>query len=285
MKRNWVLIPLLLALTALVKVPFEAGMAADRPRAAGVGLNLKTREMIGQGMSLALLGGFRALVADFLWISAHAAWERNRWFTMRQDFEVVTTLQPRAILFWDMASWHLAWNASHAAFHDPNEPRLAVRLRDQRHWIRAGRELLERGIANNPNNAFLHEKLAWMLHDKLQDLCGAADAALKAVKLCQDWRRGYLQRLAGYWLEDCARNVAPSRLRETYDYWRQLWLREYAGKPREHWDTIDRNISRRMVKLEEELSIPEPQRLFPKPPPSATVPRADEDCNPRRHTR
>ncbi|MBI5685835.1 MAG: hypothetical protein HZC54_12245 [Verrucomicrobia bacterium] len=272
MKRNWVLIPLVLLAAALVKMPFEASMAADRPHTAGVGLNLKTREMIGQGMSLALLGGFRALVADFLWISAHAAWEQNRWFTMRQHFEVVTTLQPRAILFWDMASWHLAWNASHAALHDPNEPRLAVRLRDQRHWMRAGRELLERGIANNPNNAFLHEKLAWMLHDKFQDLCGAADAALKAVQLCQDWRRGYLQRLAGYWLEDCARNVAPSRLRETYDYWRQLWLREYAGKPREHWDTIDRNVSRRIMKLEEELSIPDLQRLFPKPQPSVSVP-------------
>lgn len=272
MKRNWVLIPLVLLVAALVKLPFEASMAADRPHAAGTGLNLKTREMIGQGMSLALLGGFRALVADFLWISAHAAWEQNRWFTMRQDFEVVTTLQPRAVLFWDMASWHLAWNASHAAFNDPAEPRLAVRLRDQRHWMRAGRELLERGIVNNPENAFLHEKLAWMLHDKFQDLCGAADAALKAVKLCHDWRRGYLQRLAGYWLEDCARQVAPSRLRETYDYWRQLWLREYNTKPREHWDTIDRNVSRRIQKLEEELFIADTQRLFPKSQPSVSVP-------------
>jgi len=272
MKRNWVLIPLVLVVAALIKLPFEASMAADRPHAAGIGLNLKTREMVGQGMSLALLGGFRALVADFLWISAHAAWEQNRWFTMRQDFEVVTTLQPRAILFWDMASWHLAWNASHAALNNPAESRLAVRLRDQRHWFRAGRDLLERGIANNPNNAFLHEKLAWMLHDKFQDLCGAADAALKAVKLCHDWRQGYLQRLAGYWLEDCARNVAPSRLPETYAYWRELWLREYAGKPTDHWDTIDRNISRRIQKIEEELRISESQRLFPKPQPSVTVP-------------
>jgi hypothetical protein len=170
-----------------------------------------------------------------------------------------------------MASWHLAWNASHAAVNDPSEPRLAVRLRDQRHWFRAGRELLDRGIANNPESAFLYEKLGWMLHDKFQDLCGAADAALKAVKLCKDWRRGYLQRLAGYWLEDCARNIAPARLRETYNYWRDLWLREHHTKPREHWDTIDRNLARRITKLEEELSIPDTQRLFPKSQPSATV--------------
>ena len=271
MKRNWVLIPLVLALTGLVKRPFEVSLAADRPHAAGLGLNLKTREMIGQGMSLALLGGFRALVGDFLWISAHGAWEQHRWFTMRQDFEVCMTLQPHAIMFWDMASWHLAWNASHAAFNNPDEPLLAVRLRDQRLWMRAGRDLLERGIANNPDNSFLYEKLAWMLHEKFQDTCGAADAALKSVKLCHDWRSGYLQRLAGYWLEDCARNVAPARLSETYDYWRELWLREYASKPREHWDTIDKNVSRRIQKLEEELAIPDAQRLFANSQPSATV--------------
>lgn len=271
MKRNWVLIPLTLALTGLVKVPFEASLRADRPHAAGLGLNLKTRERIGQGLSLALLGGFRALVGDFLWISAHGAWEQGRWFTMKQDFEACLMLQPRAVTFWDMASWHLAWNASHAAFNNPSEPLLAVRLRDQRLWMRAGRELIERGIANNPGNAFLYEKLAWMLHDKFQDACGAADAALTSVKLCHDWRRGYLQRLAGYWLEECARTNAPTRLRETYEYWRALWLREYSAKPREAWDSIDKNISRRIQKLEEELSIPDAQRLFAKPSTSATV--------------
>jgi hypothetical protein len=271
MKRNCVLIPLVLVLAGLIKLPFEASMAADRPHAAGLGLNLKTREMIGQGMSLALLGGFRALVGDFLWISAHGAWEQHRWLTMRQDFEACLMLQPRAVMFWDLASWHLAWNASHAAFNDPEVSLLAVRLRDQRLWIRAGRELLERGIANNPNNSFLYEKLAWMLHEKLQDPCAAADAALTSVKLCHDWRIGYLQRQAGYWLEECARTAAPSRLRETYDYWRELWVREYAAKPRDAWDTIDRNVSRRIQKLEDELSIPEPQRLFAKSQSSASV--------------
>lgn len=271
MKRIWVMILLVLALTGLIKVPFEASLRADRPHASGLGLNLKTREMVGQGVSLALLGGFRALVGDFLWIFAHVNWEQGRWFAMQQDFEVCLMLQPRAIMFWDMASWHLAWNASHAAFNNPQEPLLAVRLRDQRLWMRAGREMLERGIANNPDNSFLYERLAAMLHDKFQDPCGAADAALKSVKLCHDWRIGYLQRETGRLLEECARTAAPARLRESYTYWRELWLREYAGKPREAWDTIDKNISQRIQKMEEELSIPDTQRLFAKSSSSATV--------------
>jgi len=273
MKRTALLIALVLAIAAAVKAPFEASLAADRPAlAAAGGVNIKMREQVGQGLSLALLGGFRALVADLLWIAAHGAWEEKRWFTMRQDFEAVTMLQPHAMFFWDLASWHLAWNASYAAFTDPAEPRLAIRLRNQRLWIQAGRELLERGIANNPDRFELYEKLGWMLKQKAQDTCGAADAALAAVKRCQSWQRDYLQRLAGYWLEECAREKNPARLREAYDYWRDLWRREYAARAREHWDTIDRNISRRITKLEDDLSVPEAERLFAKPTPSATVP-------------
>lgn len=273
MRRTALLIMLVLVVAAAVKTPFEARLAADRPvPARAVGINIKMREQVGQGLSLALLGGFRALVADLLWIAAHGAWEEKRWFTMRQNFEAVTMLQPQATFFWDMASWHLAWNASHAAFTDPAEPRLAIRLRNQRLWIQAGRELLERGIANNPDRFELYEKLGWMLKQKSQDTCAAADAALAAVQRCQSWQRDYLQRLAGYWLEECAREKAPGRLREAYHYWRDLWRREYAQRPRAQWDTIDKNLSRRIHKLEDDLDVPAAERLFPKTAPSASVP-------------
>jgi len=111
-----------------------------------------------------------------------------------------------------------------------------------------------------------------MLKQKLQDACGAADAALAAVQRCQSWQRDYLQRLAGYWLEECAREKDPARLREAYHYWRDLWRRDYAARPREQWDTIDKNLSRRIQKLEEDLAVPDAERLFPKATPSASVP-------------
>ena len=56
---------------------------------------------------LAALSGFRALVADGLWIHAHAVWERTDWAAMKFDFDAVTTLQPGCVLFWDMAAWHM----------------------------------------------------------------------------------------------------------------------------------------------------------------------------------
>jgi hypothetical protein len=113
--------------------------------------------------------------------------------------------------------------------------------------------------------------MAWLVHEKVKDICLSADHALRAVKLCNDWHLGYLQRLAGYWLEECAREKAPHRLREAYDYWRELWQREYSQKPRSQWDSIDKNLSRRIRKLEEDLAVPESQRLFPKSESSASV--------------
>ena len=77
---------------------------------------------------LAALSGFRAVVADLLWIQAHTAWENTDWGRMKLLFDTVTTLQPRAIVFWEGAAWHMAWNASVAALENRSEPRLALRV-------------------------------------------------------------------------------------------------------------------------------------------------------------
>src|SRR5438105_477671 len=84
-----------------LKLPFEAQLAAAH-RAAffrGARLDLSLRERVGQMGFLAALSGFRALVADALWIHANVAWERTEWGTMKLDFDTVTTLQPRCVLF------------------------------------------------------------------------------------------------------------------------------------------------------------------------------------------
>ena len=71
------------------------------------------REQIGQLGFIAGIERFSSLVADVLFIQAHVAWERTEWGRVLLLFRQVTTLQPRAILFWDMAAWHMAWNAEH----------------------------------------------------------------------------------------------------------------------------------------------------------------------------
>jgi hypothetical protein len=49
----------------------------------------------GQGVTLALLGGFRALVADATWIRMYALWERHELAATQSLIQLVSSLDPR----------------------------------------------------------------------------------------------------------------------------------------------------------------------------------------------
>jgi hypothetical protein len=97
-----------------VRLHFEERLTQEHRSAyfRNAKLDLDLRQRLGQMGFLAALSGFRSLVADVLWIQAHSAWERTEWGRMALLFDTVTSLQPRAVLFWDMAAWHMAYNAS-----------------------------------------------------------------------------------------------------------------------------------------------------------------------------
>src|SRR5689334_13558561 len=107
----------LLAVIALVvcgaaKLPVEHHILVARESRAPLSIpfDLAVGERIGQIGFVAAFGGLRSVAADFLFIQAHVAWEQTEWSRVLLLFRQVTTLQPRSILFWDMAAWHMAWN-------------------------------------------------------------------------------------------------------------------------------------------------------------------------------
>ena len=80
------MIRLLVALAILVavggiKLPIERDLATLHRQEyfRGVEFNLDLREKLGQLGFVAALSGFRAIVADALFIQAHVAWERTEW--------------------------------------------------------------------------------------------------------------------------------------------------------------------------------------------------------------
>lgn len=179
-------------------------------------LSINLRERIGQAGFLAALSGFRSPLAAVLWIEAHTAWENTEWGRMAGLFETVTTLQPRSLTYWDMAAWHMAWNASIAALQNEKQPSEALRIRAQRAYIQLGKDFLERGILNNPDRPQLHIQLGVLLRDKLEDHCAAAEEFLKASKYPD--APAYAARFAGYEMAKCA-----GREREAYNYLRKLY--------------------------------------------------------------
>src|SRR5262249_57253748 len=118
-----------------------------------------------------------------LFIQAYSAWENTEWGRMLLLFRQATTLQPRVMLFWDTAAWHMAWNASIAAMNDKNQPRLALRVKAQREYFALGKDFLERGIKNNPDRADLYEALARLYKEKNKDQQRASALYGKAAAL------------------------------------------------------------------------------------------------------
>src|SRR5216117_1721648 len=213
------LVLVILIVVGAIKLPVERDLAVihRQEHFRGVQFNLDLREKLGQLGFIAALSGFRAIVADGLFIQAHVAWERTEWGRVLLLFRHVTTLQPRAILFWDMAAWHMAWNASTAALNDPHQPREALRIKAAREYFGLGKDFLERGIKNNPERPELYEALARLYRDKYEDHERASEFFAKAAALAGAHR--YTRRFAAYELAQCAgrEHEAYAELRALYD--------------------------------------------------------------------
>lgn len=251
MKRAALALALLLAFGAL-RLGFEHDLTARQRRAFfhGATLSLALREQIGQGAFIAALGGFRAAVADLLWLRAHAAWQRTEWGRMKLLFDQVTALQPRVLLFWDMAAWHMAWNASIATLNDPRQPRATLRLHAARQYVRLGEDYLARGIRNNPDRGLLHQRLGLLYREKLGDHCAAAAEYDLAARFPD--APGYMERFAAYELAAC-----PGKEREAYGRLRALYLRgEQERRP---------TLLKLLAELAEKLGVPPAERVYSEP--------------------
>ena len=251
MKRITALLVALLVFGA-AKLPLERSIH-DAHRAAyfhGATLNLTLREQIGQGAFLAALSGFRGVIADFLSLQANEAWENTQWSRVIFLYNQITTLQPRSSLNWEMGAWYMAFDAAQAALDDPKQPRQALREKARREFIQQGRELLERGIRNNPDSSVLYNRLGFLLMHKTNDHLAASQAYAKAAEFpdCM----GYENRFAAYEL-----SRVPGREAEAY----ALLLKLYRQGEGRHASLLFSSIKT----LEEKLNIPPEQRVC-KPP-------------------
>lgn len=249
MNRRVVIAILALLVFGAVRMPFEAQLAKER-RAAyfhGATPNASVREKAGQMGFVAALSGFRGLVADYLWIDAHNLWERTEWGAMKADFDAVTTLQPRCILFWDQASWHMAFNASVAAMEDKKQPREALRIKARNEYWKIGEDYLIRGIANNPDDPTLYDHLGFLYREKFKDHCKSAELYAQCARVPH--APAYAHRFQYYELAQC-----PGHEREAYEG----LVRLYKQGEQEHLPTLLKHLG----ELQEKLNVPAEQKIY-----------------------
>jgi hypothetical protein len=240
---------LIIVAFGIVRMPLEADLEREH-RAAffhGAKLDLDMRQKLGQMGFIAALGGFRAVVADLLWIEAHTAWERTEWGRMAGLFEIVTALQPRCMLFWDIASWHMAYNAGVAALNDPTQPNELLRLKAQHEYWKIGEDFLLRGVQNNPDRALLYDRLGQLYRDKFKDP-EKAFAAYEEGRT-KEGALDYMNRFAAYELAKI-----PGREREAYERLKALYEQgEDQRKP---------TVLTELAKLQEKLNVPPKERVY-----------------------
>jgi hypothetical protein len=149
-----------------LRMPFEAGLS-HQLRDAGLfpaPLEIGTREKIGQTSSAVALGGLRTLVATFLNLRAFTFFTERRWADVESTFETIVDLAPRTRYYWDTGSWHMAYNAASYYINDSKLPPLR-RREAWRSSVVKGRNFLERGIRNNPDDWSLYANLGFLLAD------------------------------------------------------------------------------------------------------------------------
>lgn len=248
MNRRKLLALLALLVFGFVRLPLELRLerAARAASFHGVKLDLGLFERVGQMGFVAALSGFRAVIADALWIHASVVWERVDWAAMKLDFDTVTALQPRCVLFWDMAAWHMYANASIAALEDRKQPRQALRLKAQREYWKLGEDYLVRGIANNPDSARLHISLGTLYKDRFEDHAKAAEVYARGAKIPD--APVYVGRFAVYELAH-----TPGREREAYE---QLLALYHRGE-----DERLPTLLKLLGELQEKLEVPAAQKV------------------------
>src|SRR3954470_5176936 len=108
-------------------------------------------------MKLFLLGGFRGIVANYLWIRAEENKRDHDWDRLKANVDLITKLQPHFLSIWTFQGWNLAYNVS-VEWDAPE---------DKYDWIKQGIKFLQDGVQKNQESPDLIWDTAWTYYHKI----------------------------------------------------------------------------------------------------------------------
>jgi len=104
------------------------------------------------------LGGFRGLVADYLWLRSGKMQEQGKYFEMVQLASWLVKLQPRFTAATAFLAWNMSYNIS-VTFSSHI---------DRWRWVKRGIELIrDEALVYNPSDPDLFHQLGWIYQHKL----------------------------------------------------------------------------------------------------------------------
>ena len=130
-----------------------------------------------------VLGGFRGLVADLLWLRVTYLQDEGRYVELVQLSDWITKLEPNSTEIWTFHAWNLAYNVSVMMPDDE----------DRWRWVKSGIRLLrDEGVVYNPGDPDLYAELAWIFLHKI-----GQDADQAHVYYKRKWAEEMVQLLGG----------------------------------------------------------------------------------------
>ncbi len=115
------------------------------------------------------LGGFRGLIADFLWLRAISMQEQGKYFEMVQLASWIMKLQPKSTATAAYLAWNMAYNIS-VTYSSPA---------DRWRWVNKGIDLYHEALLYNPNYPVLYKELGWIYQHKLGNILDDAQRYYK----------------------------------------------------------------------------------------------------------
>lgn len=257
---NWkaiIVVFVVLFLTGLALRPV-GGPAWEELKAREPALALEDLEAaLGQGITIGMLGGFRAVVADLLWIRTNAVWEAQEPAVIPATetlIRLVTTVDPRPEYFWLNGARMIAYDMSvwrvRAAGGYEVVPESVVRRYHDEQAENAIR-LLRRGHEFHPERAAILVDIANIYLRRKEDVEMAAEYYRRASEVPEP--PPYAARIYAELLRRLGEDEAAYR-----------WLVDLYPtlNPRDLTHQTERVLSR-IRELEGELDIPFPERFQP----------------------
>ena len=105
-----------------------------------------------------VLGGFRGIIADLLWLRTTALQDEGRYVELVQLSDWITKFEPRASQAWAFHAWNMAYNVC----------AMMPTQKEKWRWVRNGLVLLrDQGLVYNPNDPVLCTELALLYQHKI----------------------------------------------------------------------------------------------------------------------
>ena len=112
----------------------------------------------GVDLAMALLGGFRGILAEVVWFKADRQQSEGEFTELAQLAAYLTHLEPHTPEVWSYASWNLAYNVSASI----------PTAEDRWRWVEAGIKLIrDDGLRLNPADPLLAKDLGWFYLTKI----------------------------------------------------------------------------------------------------------------------